>query len=299
MNARTEKEGRWDGRTGAELPEEIFGREIAKTAQRLILGRELRFDPTLSRLDRIYISLLGGPPTGLGIRTRHLFRALAGSGIRWSEVRRVLDAGCGRGLTCYLLAAILPHAEVVGIDSDGERIRANTSIAAALGLRNCRFLNIHLSREDPPPEKDFDLIVSCDCIEHVTDDLGLLTVFAQSLSDSGRLFLHTPSTFRHPLWGRRRLNFDIEGHVRVGYEREELKEKLRRAGFRCVRVTGSFGVLETLANEWEYTVTKARGRNKVLFGFLYPFLNVLCWAGKNASPRYGSAWIVEARKAGL
>lgn len=254
----------------------------------------MRFDPDLILLNRLYISLLGCPPTGLGIRTRRILQALADSPIDLGEVKKILDLGCGRGVLCYTLARLLPHADIRGVDIDADRVASNNVIAGRLGLDNCSFAVGTISAEDAPPGGPFDMVISVDCIEHVEDDIEFLRGVGRVLPPGGRLFLHTPTLYRNPLGARRRLNFEIEGHVRVGYRPEELADKIKAAGLDLVRLYPTFGVLETLANEWEYAITRARGEKKLLFGLLFPFLNAMCYVGRDARPRAGSGLLVEA-----
>jgi predicted O-methyltransferase YrrM len=75
-----------------------------------------------------------------------------------SEIRQVLDVGCGPGHWALDLAACLPSSEVTGIDTSATRIASASSQAHARGLSNVRFLCLDASQPLSLPDASFDLI---------------------------------------------------------------------------------------------------------------------------------------------
>ena len=66
---------------------------------------------------------------------RHFFAP-----VQPASVRRLLDVGCGPGAWLTDVAALFPHASLIGLDSDAEQIAlANTIDASSLSVsaRRC------------------------------------------------------------------------------------------------------------------------------------------------------------------
>lgn len=107
------------------------------------------------------------------------------------EGRRALDIGCGAGLASEPLARM--GAAMTAIDAARENVAVARAHAAAMGLaidyRHCGVEDLK--------EPAFDLIVSLEVIEHVTDPALFLGHVARLLKPDGLLILSTPN--RTPL----------------------------------------------------------------------------------------------------
>ncbi|MDY6916263.1 MAG: class I SAM-dependent methyltransferase [Candidatus Cloacimonadota bacterium] len=84
------------------------------------------------------------------------------------------------------------------------------------------------------PEQQYDLVVASDILEHIADDRQVLINFRKALKPGGKLIISTPSNFDESA------KFVAE-HVRPGYSKEELTEKLQTAGFKVKNFTYSYG----------------------------------------------------------
>jgi 2-polyprenyl-6-hydroxyphenyl methylase/3-demethylubiquinone-9 3-methyltransferase len=105
--------------------------------------------------------------------------------------KRALDIGCGAGLASEPLARM--GAAMTAIDAAAENIAVARDHAAAMGLAiDYRHGGVE-TLEEPP----FDLIVSLEVIEHVTDPALFLGHIARLLKPDGLLILSTPN--RTPL----------------------------------------------------------------------------------------------------
>jgi len=251
----------------------------------LMPGSDLRWDPGLSPMARLYCRLLGAPIVGARIRWRRLQRLLP------TQAHSILDAGCGRGLIARGLARRYPVASVLAIDSDHEQQARNRTIAERAGLANCRFETADLT--DLSGRTRFDLIVSVDNLEHIADDESVLARFHEALTPGGRLLLHVPHYYRRwPIW-RRTVNFAVPGHVRPGYHLPEITERVQRAGFDVEAVGFTYGFLENLANNASYAITGARAERQGIYALAFPLLNAVAWLGQWSSPSFGAGvWAI-------
>ncbi len=105
--------------------------------------------------------------------------------------KRALDIGCGAGLASEPLARM--GATLTAIDAAAENIAVARDHAAAMGLAiDYRHCGVEILKEPA-----FDLIVSLEVIEHVTDPALFLRHIARLLKPDGLLILSTPN--RTPL----------------------------------------------------------------------------------------------------
>lgn len=245
----------------------------------MFIGRELAYHPDYSFMQRAYIRLLGVPIVGLRIRARNIFSLIP----RNRSYREILDAGSGPGVFSFHLAKCFPQANVVGIDLIGSAVRSAEYIRKKAGIPNVRFQVADIASMNG--ERQFDLAVCVDILEHIEDDDAALQALHRVLRDSGVLVLHVPTLYRrYPVW-KKSLNFDVETHLRPGYELQEILSKVEKAGFSIMENGYTYGFLETLANNVSYMITRARMQNKYLYSLAFPFLNTLSWFGARARPK--------------
>lgn len=100
--------------------------------------------------------------------------------------RRVLDAGCGEGYGTALLAE--RAASAVGLDRD-------EAVAVARerhGGANLAYRAADLTKLADLDDR-FDLVVSCQVIEHLEDPVGFLRGLAHVTAPGGRIVVTTPN----------------------------------------------------------------------------------------------------------
>lgn len=253
-------------------------------------GAELARTPGMGIAERWYIRLFGAPINGLRIRIRRIMPEIT------SAPAAILDAGCGRAVFSYLLAKKFPGAKVLGVDTDTQQLRINEAVASSARLGNLRF-----ARQDVaalPYDREFDMVLSVDNIEHVEDDQRALESLAKALKPGGRLYLHVPAYERRWFFFTYRTNFDVPGHFRPGYTLAEIRAKIEATGLQIVKAYYTYGWLENVSNNISYWITRAEAKNKVAYALLFPLLNCMAWLGRNSRPRKGAGVLVIAEKKG-
>jgi len=251
-------------------------------------GRELSLDPGRSRFERMYANLLGAPANGLRIRLRRVLPATDGS------YRAILDAGCGSGVFSFELAKRHPEAQVTGVELEPDLVARANEIAKRAGLSNCSFQEGDVTKLDF--EDAFDLVVSVDNFEHVEDDIAAMRTLLHALRPGGRLVAHVPGYERRWILLRRRINFDVPGHVRPGYQADQLVGKLRQAGFQVTAHQYTYGAIETLTNNISYLITGADQRRKLQYAAVFPLLLAVSYLGKFSRPRWGAGVLAVAQR---
>jgi SAM-dependent methyltransferase len=251
-------------------------------------GAELALDPALSLPEKMYVRWLGAPASGLRIRLRRVLPATRG------PYRRILDAGCGVGVFTMELAKQHPDALVLGVDMEPALVDRASNIARRAGLVNCRFEVCDVT--SLPFRDEFDLVVSVDNLEHVENDVAAMENLRAALVPGGTLVVHVPGYYRRWVFFGRRVNFDVPGHVRPGYQSLELTSKLAEAGFDVLDHHYTYGALETVTNNISYLISGAERRNKPVYALVFPFLLGISYFGQFSRPAEGAGVLVKARR---
>jgi len=142
---------------------------------------------------------------------------------------RAIEVGAGTGL---LGLALLPRlgSLVLADTSAGMLTEARRKIAEAK-LDNVRAVHFDVASDQPPPGAPFDLVISLLLLHHVQDTDAALAGMHRLLQAGGQIAAIDLDTedgsFHSP---------DAEGVHHHGFDREELAELTRRAGFTDVQV---------------------------------------------------------------
>jgi len=233
---------------------------------------------------------------GAVTRRTHLLRALK----RWQgrPPAAVLDYGCGAGRHSFLAAARWPGARVVGVDVDEAVLEAGRRRAETCARGRVSFTP---AVSFPGRRGSFDLALCIDVLEHIDDELGALRRMAYVLKENALLVLHTPALNQRRYWGvadndGRHAGGEEFGHVREGYDEEELERLLRRAGFVPRYFRSTVGKAAAWLSDLDYRLAR-RG--------LQPLRAPTYLAGRGAAwwesirgPAAGRGIMVVARRAG-
>lgn len=112
---------------------------------------------------------------------------------------RVLEVGCGRGSFALWLARQKPGFEITGLDFSSAAIEIARERAAA---ENARVQFVVGDAEALPFDTgSFDLVISCECMEHVPHPPQMARELARVLRRGGHFCLTTPSYLNGMLIG--------------------------------------------------------------------------------------------------
>jgi SAM-dependent methyltransferase len=217
-----------------------------------------------------------------------------------TEPLRILDAGCGTG---QMLKCLEAHGVATGIEISPQ--------AVGYARRRGVLRLVQGSIADPPfRDGTFDCVVALDVIEHVDDDIGILSKLCEVLRPGGHLIVTVPAF--QVLWSE---HDEINLHKRR-YHAEQLRRRLEEAGFAIERVTycntalflpvlavrkvknlvrsvrrghgGGRRTLESDLNEYAAPVNTAlywlmRGETRLMHRFNFPFgVSILAVATRHA-----------------
>ena len=197
------------------------------------LGTFFNSSPVLRKLFYSLLNLLF-------LRAWHILKAIKLWGNTKSTQATILDAGSGFGQYSYYMAHRNSLWKVLGIDVKEEQIADCNAFAKQIGYENRMSFKVGDLTEYVASEP-VDLILSVDVMEHIADDEQVFRNFYQSLKQGGTLLISTPSN----LGGSDVHDGDGESfigeHVRDGYSKDDITEKLQRAGFSNINVSYSYG----------------------------------------------------------
>jgi len=106
--------------------------------------------------------------------------------------KRVLDVGCGDGLLTYFLAK--SGADVTGVDNEELGLQyAAQQLALHDQNKKLHYKFVQSSAYQMPfKQNSFDVVVSCEVIEHLGDPEKMLAESVRVLKEGGKFILTTP-----------------------------------------------------------------------------------------------------------
>ena len=127
--------------------------------------------------------------------------------------KRVLDFGCGHGISTLELAKLLPESEILGVDLIADRIEIAQKIADLKGVSNARFLRSPSAVRLPNGIGQFDYVMLCAVYEHLlpAERRKLMPLIWFAMREGGSIFINqTPYRyfpFEHHSTGLWFINF--------------------------------------------------------------------------------------------
>ncbi|WP_106399775.1 class I SAM-dependent methyltransferase [Actinocorallia populi] len=124
----------------------------------------------------------------VGGSNRPLFEAA-----RIGQDDRVLDIGCGAGLTTRRAAVLAPRGRALGVDLSAPMLECARAVAAEKGITNVSFeqgdAQVH-----PFAAGEFDVVISRGGIWYFADPLAAFANIGSALRPGGRLAITTPDS---------------------------------------------------------------------------------------------------------
>lgn len=202
--------------------------------------------------------------------------------------QRILEVACGRG--GYVRELACAGAHVTGCDFSFAALRAATAKLQAVNVPPSTGLIQGDAQNLPFADNSFDILVSCETVEHLPDARAAFAEMHRVTRPGGRLFLTTPNyanfmgvyelyaKVRHP--GRR----DDQPFDRRQWFAQILRG-VRRAGWEILRTDGTVHQFPFIPGRSPVRV-KALESNRTVRKMLSPFaLHYFVMAQKTAERR--------------
>jgi len=149
---------------------------------------------------------------------------------------RIAEIGCGRGNFAIFLAS--RGATVTAMDFSENAIQIAKERSERLQV-NVEW-RVGDAQSTQLPAEHFDIVISCECMEHVSEPRGMMLELARILRPGGRLLLTTPSQLNaqllgwaHAWWNREPYNSGsgVQPHENLFFT-WQIHRWLRQSGFR-------------------------------------------------------------------
>ncbi len=230
---------------------------------------------------------------------------------------RILDIGCGGGITTESLSHYYPKSELYGCDVSAQAI----NYARRLGSGSVKYAVI---RKKKLPYKDnfFDLCVCLDVMEHVPDVPFFLKEVKRILKPGGKFFILVPcegQSFTHTwLWQKigigKTMTFRRYGHIHPEFTHKNVLELLNSSGLKVSKVAYSEHFIFQLISVFTYflpleimdqvlgkkadlytdsgVIRHKKKKRKVDPMLLFRY----AWLGLIKALRYGTSWEIDLMK---
>ncbi|MCW3788726.1 class I SAM-dependent methyltransferase [Plebeiibacterium sediminum] len=158
----------------------------------------------------------------------------------------VLDAGSGFGQYVYFLSSLNKDWNITGLDVKTEQIEdCNQFFTKIKRNEKVHFEYADLTKFEEVDK--YDLVISVDVMEHIEDDEGVFKNIHNAMISGGMMIISTPSdqggsdAHHHEVEHEDGVTGFIDEHVRDGYNIQEIKQKLQKAGFKNVVAHYTYG----------------------------------------------------------
>ena len=261
-----------------------------------LLGRLFNRHPLLRKLFYILLNILL-------LRSWHVRKTLRRISSSLPSSASVLDAGMGFGQYSWWMASVFTKWNITAADIKSEQVADCNAFFTAAGLKErVHALEADLVTWSPPG--NYDLVLCVDVMEHIEEDCTVFASFFKSMNINGKLVISTPSDM-----GGSDVHSDddqsfIGEHVRDGYGKEEITDKLTDAGFNSVSVSYTYGMPGSIAwrlsMKYPVMLLSASKLFFIILPFYYlvvmPFVLLLNFADLNITHNRGTGLLVVAEK---
>lgn len=150
----------------------------------------------------------------------------------------LLDAGCGFGQYDRFILSHFPNVKIRSVDvkedylNDCRRYFRGKIKKGRIDFGEADLLDIEL-------EPSYDAVICVDVLEHIEEDVRVMTNLCRGLKPGGYFIMHSPSHFAEE--DAEGDEFFVGEHARAGYSKEDLAAKLKKAGMEPVNISYSYG----------------------------------------------------------
>lgn len=237
------------------------------------------------------------------LRSWHVRRSLKTISRSYPGEASVLDAGAGFGQYTWRMSRMNRKWKIRAVDISDEYVEESKKFFESAGLSE----RIVCEKADLTALNDtgkYDLILCVDVIEHIEDDRGVFSNFFRALTDGGRLLISTPSDpgshHSHEISG----SSIVDEHVRDGYSRQDITDKLKDAGFSNIIISYTYGIPGKLSwklsMKYPLKMLNISGIFFVILPFYYiiifPFAFILNTFDLCLKHKKGTGLLVQAQK---
>ncbi len=237
------------------------------------------------------------------LRAWHIKRELRKARRQIGPRAEVLDAGSGFGQYTWFMARLSRQWKIKGVDVKEEQIEDCNRFFEKTG----RGEQVHFETGDLTrfrEEGKYDLVLCVDVMEHILEDVEVFKNYVFSMKKGGILLISTPSDQGGSDVHDEHEDSFIEEHVRDGYNIDEIREKLRSAGFSEAYPRYSYGwpgkISWRLSMKYPILMLNASRLFYVLLPFYYllsfPFSMLLNFLDVSLKHKTGTGLIVKAVK---
>jgi SAM-dependent methyltransferase len=237
------------------------------------------------------------------LRTWHVKKEIREWSKTHKEEQHILDAGSGFGQYSFYLSGKNKNWKIDAVDVKVEQIADCSSFFYRVKRHNVTFGLADLTTYSRP--EAFDLILSVDVMEHIEEDEKVFRNFYESLAKDGMLLISTPSDQGgSDVHDHGEEHSFIDEHVRDGYNIDDIREKLKKAGFTKTVARYAYGkpgqIGWRLSMKYPIQMLNASKLFFILLPFYYiltfPFALIFNWMDLVKQHKTGTGLIVKAYK---
>lgn len=174
------------------------------------------------------------------LRTWHVKKALRRFAALKKNPVRILDAGSGFGQYTWRMWRINNKWQIDGVDIKQEQVNDCSSFFNRTRAKAKVAFSYADLTEFIRPET-YDLILSVDVMEHIENDQAVFSNFYKSMKEQGWLIISTPSDLGGSDVDHHHEDSFVDEHVRDGYSKTEITDKLVKAGFSNISTSYTYG----------------------------------------------------------
>ena len=203
------------------------------------LGRHFNRHPLMRKIFYLLLDILL-------LRSWHVRKALKKLSMKLPSSSEVLDAGMGFGQYTWRMAGKFPGWHITAADIKSEQVADCGTFFSGEGLDG-RVRVIEADLVTWTGTGKYDLVLCVDVMEHIEEDRKVFSSFFSMMNPDGYLVISTPSDLGgSDVHSENETSF-IGEHVRDGYSKTAITEKLLDAGFGKVSVSYTYGWPGSLA----------------------------------------------------